>query len=435
MRLWKLVLAGALLSAVVFMPTAPSIRQATMPEVVPIAMAELKLEAPVQENLTLPSRSPVSSYAPAQRPLEGIRIVVDPGHGGQARWEKLYYCGGTIGVATGQTESDVNLRVSLCLRQYLEAAGAEVIMTRISDDRCTNGGDKSDELDYRSNLANAKNADLFISVHHNEGTNRSTNYTAVFFPSGMTSSITLADNIASAVSRYMGVESIGARPGSYRVLKGVKMPSVIVEASFMSNHAEDQRLSQLSYNKTEAKAIATGIMNYIRMSKGRQVDFNTIFAPIDDQAGSAQAIADATLVRKQIIEKRGLFGVRYAEVTYDALGNVTNWREIGGSPVKNVASKAATKITNSTKKVASVAKKTVSSASSRSKSSSKSSSKSTVSSKSSSKSKTSGSTKVTVSSSKKKAVVSDSKSSSSKKSGSSSKSSSSSKKTNSSKKG
>lgn len=351
MKLWKIVLTGSALAAMVFFPNVPAVRIAPMLDVLPISLNDLKFERPATESIVLTSRSPVSVVAPAQRPLDGIRIVVDPGHGGQAQWEKYLYCGGTIGSATGQTESDVNLRVALCLRQYLEAAGAEVIMTRISDDRCTNGGDKSDELDYRSNLANSRNADMFISVHHNEGTNSSADYTTAFYPSGMAGAIPLADNVASAVSKYLGTESIGARPGNYRVLKNVKMPGIIVEASFMSNPTEDLKLSQLSYNKREAKAIATGILNYVRMSKGRQVDFNTIFAPIDEQASNAQAVADASFVRKQIIEKRSLFGVRYAEVTYDAAGRVTSWRDVGSpnsffSKTKSAAAKITKSVTS-----------------------------------------------------------------------------------------
>lgn len=350
MKTWKLVLVGAVLTAMVFIPAAPEVQTANSPELRPIAMAELKMEmmsTPAPVHL---SRSPVSAMATSHKPLDGIRIAIDPGHGGEAKWDKIYYTGGTRGCATGQTEGDVNLRVSLCLRQYLEASGAEVIMTRLEDDRCTNGGDKQQELDFRSNLANAKKADLFISVHHNEGPKRDTNYTAVFYPAGTAQSITLAENISSAVSRYLGTQNVGAKAGSYRVLSGIRMPGVIVEASFMSNPTEDQRLTSLSYNKMEAKAIATGILNYVRMSKGRQVDFNTIFKPIDDQAHTAQMLADASFVRKQVVEKRSLFGVRYEEVTYDAAGNVANVRPVGNSSLAAKATTAKTKAKTTVKK-------------------------------------------------------------------------------------
>lgn len=363
MKAWYVALAGAVLTAMVIVPKSPQIEQAVAPEAKSSSLSSLKLDR-MDPEITFASREPISAFATAHKPLEGVRICVDPGHGGQYL-TKTHYTGGTIGVATGQTESDVNLRVSLCLKQYLEAAGATVVLTRHSDTRCTNDPSKCPELDFRSATANSRNCDLFISVHHNEATNRSANHTVVFYPPGMTKSVALAENISAAVGNYLGTQNLGAKPGSYRVLKGVKMAGVIVEASFMSNPSEDQRLASVAYNKLEAKAIATGILNYMKLTRGRQVDFNTIFSPIDSQAGSAQAIADASFVRREVVERRSLFGVRYEEVTYDGAGRVTGRREIGGSSVASKKSSGSSK-----------SKSTASSKSKSSKSASKSSSKS-----------------------------------------------------------
>ncbi len=350
MKLWYVVLAIAVLTAMVMIPAPPEMRTAGDAQTSASTLSVLRLENAVSP-IGYAARSPVSAYSSAHKPLEGMKICVDAGHGGQAQWSKTHYTGGTVGVATGQTESDVNLRVSLILKQYLEAAGATVIMTRTCDTRCQHDPDKLPELDFRSQMANARGADLFISVHHNESTRRDSNHTLVFYPSGMGSAVSLADNIASAVSAYLGTENLGAKPGSYRVLSGVRMPGVIVEASFMSNPAEDQRLASVAYNKLEAKAIATGILNYAKLVKGRQVDFNGVFAPIDDQASQAQAIADASFVRRQILERRSLFGVRYEEVTYDATGRITARREIGGNSLFASAQKARSSAKKVTAKV------------------------------------------------------------------------------------
>ncbi|MCX7626642.1 MAG: N-acetylmuramoyl-L-alanine amidase [Candidatus Sumerlaeaceae bacterium] len=334
MRLWKVLLAGALLAGFMLLEWVPSPVIAPEP-----AQPRAKQLAQLVPNVKLPpvaapSRAPISTYATARKPLEGVRICIDPGHGGQEKWDKILYTGGTRGVVTGQTESDVNLRVALILRHYLEAAGADVVMTRTTDDRCTNCGTKQDELDYRPNLANSTDSDLFISIHHNEANDPSTNYTLVFYPDGMASAAPLADNIASAVSRYLGTSCAGAKPGSYRILKKAKMPSALVEASFMSNPEEDYRLTSLAYNKLEAKAIATGILNYFRATRNMGIDFTSIFAPLDDQAEAAQLLADATIVRKKVVEKKSLFGRRYQEVTFDATGRVISRRDIGGGSRK-----------------------------------------------------------------------------------------------------
>ena len=83
--------------------------------------------------------------------LEGITFFIDPGHGGEDRRNKS---------KTGKVvEADVNLYVSLALRDYLEAAGAKVILSRKDDSTV--------DLHYRSELANKSGADFFISIHHN----------------------------------------------------------------------------------------------------------------------------------------------------------------------------------------------------------------------------------------------------------------------------
>jgi hypothetical protein len=103
----------------------------------------------------------------------------------------------------------------------------------------------------------------------------------------------------------------------------------------MSNPEEDYRLASLAYNKLEAKAIATGILNYFRATRNLSVDFTSIFAPLDDQAEAAQTLADATIVRKKVVEKKSLFGSRFQEVTFDATGRVISRRDIGGGSTRS----------------------------------------------------------------------------------------------------
>ena len=85
------------------------------------------------------------------------RIVIDPGHGGHDT--------GTIG-PTGLREKDVVLDVGLRLKKLLERkVGCEVVMTR-SDDTFI-------PLEERTAIANAKAADLFVSIHANASSDRS----------------------------------------------------------------------------------------------------------------------------------------------------------------------------------------------------------------------------------------------------------------------
>jgi N-acetylmuramoyl-L-alanine amidase len=83
--------------------------------------------------------------------LSGLKIFLDPGHGGEDRKNT-----GPMGIAI---EADVNLRFSLYLRSFLEQAGATVFLSRDID--------KTVSLKDRSIMANQSGADIFISVHHN----------------------------------------------------------------------------------------------------------------------------------------------------------------------------------------------------------------------------------------------------------------------------
>src|SRR5436190_2331256 len=101
-------------------------------------------------------------------PLSGAVVVVDPGHGGQ-RYSKSY-TGGTRGVVSRLTESELNLRVALELAKLLKENGATVHMTRVADHRLSReGSSNSDELHARIDFFEHYNVHFFLSVHHNAG--------------------------------------------------------------------------------------------------------------------------------------------------------------------------------------------------------------------------------------------------------------------------
>src|SRR5437763_14123308 len=81
-------------------------------------------------------------------PLAGAVIVVDPGHGGQ-RYSKSY-TGGTRGLVSRLTESELNLRVALDLAALLKENGATVHLTRDADHRLSpEGSSRGDEPQAR----------------------------------------------------------------------------------------------------------------------------------------------------------------------------------------------------------------------------------------------------------------------------------------------
>src|SRR3954466_8420957 len=98
--------------------------------------------------LVLAWLAPGRAVAQAQPPLAGAVIVVDAGHGGQ-RYSKSY-TGGTRGVNSRLTESELNLRVAFELEKLLKDQGATVFMPRVADHRLSpEGSSNAAELHAR----------------------------------------------------------------------------------------------------------------------------------------------------------------------------------------------------------------------------------------------------------------------------------------------
>jgi N-acetylmuramoyl-L-alanine amidase len=128
---------------------------------------------------------PNSRYVvPDDRPLEGLRICIDAGHGGQCYGSANGYTAGTRGVATRLTESEVNFRTAHFLWDMLTQAGAEVVMTRTRPTRLTEPNTTArQELHVRPEIAEAEGCDYFLSIHHNapREPDPELNYTSVYY--------------------------------------------------------------------------------------------------------------------------------------------------------------------------------------------------------------------------------------------------------------
>jgi len=201
--------------------------------------------------------------------LSGKKIFLDPGHGGEDR--KNTSRSGSV------VEADVNLRVSLALKHYLEQAGAVVFISREKDTTV--------DLGYRSILANNSGANLFISVHHNapgKAEDDYTNYTSVYYHAKNTdyeyepSNQDIARYIQRDLSYVMGNPSgLGSFDGTYSdyniypgqgfsVLRKTNIPAVLIEGAFHTSRMEEMRLNNLDFNQIQAWGIFRGLGKYFR---------------------------------------------------------------------------------------------------------------------------------------------------------------------------
>ncbi|WP_257842628.1 N-acetylmuramoyl-L-alanine amidase [Helicobacter sp. 13S00477-4] len=218
------------------------------------------------------------------------KIVIDPGHGGKD-------CG-AMGI-TKVCEKVIVLSVSKFLEQELKKRGYIVYMTRDKDVYIN--------LKERTDFANEKNADLFVSIHANSvpktsndspqgvetyflSTARSErarkvaelenkddvdvmNYFSRFsFLNSLNSHRLIASNklaidiqfgiLRELRKNYQGVVDGGVREGPFWVLAGALMPSVLIEIGYNSNPIEARRIDDKRYQRLLSKGIADGIEGY-----------------------------------------------------------------------------------------------------------------------------------------------------------------------------
>jgi N-acetylmuramoyl-L-alanine amidase len=203
--------------------------------------------------------------APEDKPLGGAVVVVDPGHGGQ-RYSKSY-TGGTRGVDSKLTESELNLRVGLELAKVLRENGATVYLTRQADHRLSQeGSGNKEELHARIDFFEHYNCHFFLSVHHNAGGRNATGHTCLW------KSNAKDDTLYESLARDVNDALEGAVPGpknkligkngSYHILRETDIPGTISEAGYMTNKAFDELSNRPDYPAKEAAAICRGAIKY-----------------------------------------------------------------------------------------------------------------------------------------------------------------------------
>lgn len=203
----------------------------------------------------LPNSPPAipASVPQTDQPLKGKTIVVDPGHGGKDT--------GAIGKKKPVYERDVNLAVADVLVNKLKAAGAQVILTRNSNDQFVSLAD-------RVKIATKNKADLFISIHQNQyPTDPSVNGTITYYYN-TDKSKTLAQMIEQqAVSSLNEKDSQNEiTQDNFYVISHNTRPAVLVEGCFLSNVMDLNNSILPTYQENLSTGIYHGILNYFGLS-------------------------------------------------------------------------------------------------------------------------------------------------------------------------
>lgn len=188
-------------------------------------------------------------------------ILIDPGHGG--------FDGGAKS-KSGVIEKDINLQISLKLKENLEGKGYKVYLTRENDESLDNTGStikekKREDLKKRRDMKKEINCDIFISIHQNMFPQEKC-YGAQVWHSSNDISKKLADNIQESVKETVkdNNKRVSKPAGdAYLILRDdYKGASVLVECGFLSNMEEEKKLQTEEHQNALIEGISLGIERY-----------------------------------------------------------------------------------------------------------------------------------------------------------------------------
>lgn len=207
--------------------------------------------------LILDIKHPPAFSSSPDRPLSGLTVILDPGHGGKDL--------GAVGVL-GMKEKDANIDIASDLKELVEGAGAMVVETRSGDDELLpHERPAVEELGARVKVGKKNAGSIFISIHNNALPDvqqaRRAKGTYVYFSNS--GSHDLASCVVQALAAAIGEETKAAAWRSFHVTRQTLMPAVLVEVVFISNPAEEVKLANPSFRRMAAQGIYEGIVNYI----------------------------------------------------------------------------------------------------------------------------------------------------------------------------
>lgn len=179
--------------------------------------------------------------------LLGRIVVLDPGHGGDDK--------GTL--AHGLTESEITLDLARRIEGRLSAIGVTVLFTRSA----TTG---PDDL-VRATMANQAGADIMLSLHSDSADQSRASGVATFFWGldrfGAWSAV--GEHLANLIQREIvsrtGLADCRTHPRGWQLLQRTQMPTVRIEAGYLTHEQDAARLAEPAFLDTLAEAIVIAL--------------------------------------------------------------------------------------------------------------------------------------------------------------------------------
>lgn len=161
-------------------------------------------------------------------------------------------------------EKDVNLDVANRLNAWLMARQFPTLMTRITDNA---GGDVpyttvGADLKARTDLANARPAEIFVSIHQNSASSPASGTETYVKVGAPEPTQLLAAGIQRALVACLALPDRGVRERSFYVVRNTTMPAVLVEGGFLSSTTDVALLASPDFRQKMAEAIGGAVYQY-----------------------------------------------------------------------------------------------------------------------------------------------------------------------------
>lgn len=193
-------------------------------------------------------------------------IILDAGHGGED--------GGAVSI-NGDLEKDINLDITLTLKDFLVQSGFEVKTIRDEDISIHDEGAaeaknrKTSDLKNRLQIYNENENNIVLSIHQNKFSESKYSGAQIFYSKNTAQSSVLAESIKSSVCGLLQPNNTReCKPADKNIflLHNAEVPAVIVECGFLSNSEEARLLTQKDYRNKMAFSIYLGFLEYYNTS-------------------------------------------------------------------------------------------------------------------------------------------------------------------------